>query len=129
MGAQYLGDAIGATSYIHVLVSKKAEIWSEEIKQLSKIAETQPHAAYCAYTHGLSSRWLYICRTFPGFSSCLQSLDNVVRQVFIPTITGHSPPSDSMRKLFSLPACLGGLSLPEPSSLCDTELSASRNIC
>jgi len=111
----------------HDFVSKKVEVWSEEIKQLLKIAETQPHAAYCAYTHGLSSRWQYICRTVPGISSCLQSLDNVVRQVFIPTITGRSPSSDLMRKLFSLPARLGGLGLPEPSS--DTELSTSRNIC
>jgi len=128
-GRPYLGAAIGTTSYIQDFVSKKVEIWSEEVKQLSKIAETEPHAAYCAYTHGLSSRWLYICRTVPGVSSCLQPLDNVVRQVFIPTITGRSPPSDSMRKLFSLPARLGGLGLPEPSSLCDIELSASRNIC
>ena len=25
--------------------------------ELSRFAETQPHAAYCAFTHGLSSRW------------------------------------------------------------------------
>jgi len=34
-----------------------------------------------------------------------------------------------MRKLFSLPVHLGDLGLPEPSSLCDTKLSASCNIC
>jgi len=33
-----------------------------------------------------------------------------------------------MRKLFSLPACWGDLGLPEPSSICDTELATSRNI-
>ena len=34
-----------------------------------------------------------------------------------------------MHKLFSLPARWGGLSLPEPSALCDTEFAASLNIC
>jgi len=128
-GRPYLGAAIGTTAYIEDSVSKKVQVWSEEVKQLSKIAESQPHAAYCAFTHGLSSRWLYICRTVPGISSCLQPLDNIICQVFIPTITGRSPPSDSLRKLFSLPARWGGLGLPVPSLICATELAASHNIC
>jgi len=59
----------------------------------------------------------------------LQPLDNFICQVFIPTITGCSTPSESMWKLFSLPAHWGGLDLPEPSALCDIEFAASHNIC
>ena len=33
-----------------------------EVEKLSKIAETQPHAAYAAFTHGLSSKWSYHSR-------------------------------------------------------------------
>ena len=36
--------------------------------------------------------------------------------LLLPTITGHSPPSESTRKLFSFPARWGGLGLPEPSA-------------
>ena len=125
----YLGAAIGITSYIQNSVSKKVRVWSGNVKWLSKIVETQPHAAYCAFTHGLSSRWLLICRTVSGISSCLQPLDNVISQVFVPTITGHSPPSDLMHKLFFLASRWGGLGLSEPSALCDTELVASQNTC
>ena len=125
----YFGAAIGTSSYIQNSVSEKVQIWTEEVKLLSKIAEAQPHAAYCAFTHALSSRWLFLCRTVPGISSCLQPLDNVSCQVFIPTITGRSPPSDSICKLFCLPARWGGLGLPEPSSICDSEFAASCNIC
>ena len=107
-----------------------SQVWSDEGKQLFKIAESQPHAAYsCAFTHGLFSRWLYICC---GISSCLQPLDNVIFQVFIPTITGHSPPSDSLHKLFSLPARWGGLGLPVPSLTYVTEhkyLTTSVSLC
>ena len=53
----------------------------------------------------------------------------VICQVFISTITGRSPPTEWMHKLFSLLACWGGLGLPEPSALCDTEFAASLNIC
>jgi len=128
-GRPYLGAAIDTTAYIEDSVSRKAQVWSDEVKQLSEIAESQPHAAYCAFTHGVSSRWLYICCTVPGISSCLQPLDNAICQVFIPTITGRSPPSDSLCKLFSLPARWGGVGLPVPSLICATEVAASHNIC
>ena len=64
----------------------KSGLKNNNVKRLSKIAETQPHAAYCAFTHGLSSRWLFICRTVLGI---FPSVDNVICQVFIPTITGR----------------------------------------
>ena len=128
-GHPYLGASIGTMSYIQNPVSKKVQVWSEEAKQLSKIAEAQPQAAYCAFTHGLSSCWLFICRTVPGISSYLQPFDYVISQVFIPTITGRSPPYDSIRKLFYLPARWDDLGLPEPSSICDSEFAASRIIC
>ena len=92
-GDPYLGAAIGITSYIQNAVSKKVQVWSKEVKQLLKMAEIYPHAAYCAFTHGLWSWWLFICCTLPGISPCLQPLDRVICQVFIPTNIGHSPTS------------------------------------
>ena len=55
-GGPYLGAAIGTLSYIQNHLSEKVQIWTEEVKLLSKIDQAQPHAAYCAFTHGLSSR-------------------------------------------------------------------------
>ena len=31
-----------------------------EVDKLSKFAQTKPHAAYSAFTHGLSSKWNYV---------------------------------------------------------------------
>ena len=125
-GCPYLGAAIGTTTYIQNAVSKKVPVWSEDLKWLSKMAETHSHAAYCTFALGILSRWLFICRTVLGI---FPSVDNVICQVFIPTTTGRSPPSELMHKLFSLLAHWGGLGLPEPSALCDTEFAASLNIC
>ena len=64
-GKCHLGAALGAKSFTEEYVSSKVTKWTKEIIQLSMIASTQPHAAYAAYTHGLSNHWLYTCRTIP----------------------------------------------------------------
>ena len=61
-GERYLGGAVGKSSFVRQNVKRKVEGWVNEVKKLSKIAETQPHAAYAAYTHGLSSKWNYLLR-------------------------------------------------------------------
>ena len=45
----------------------------------------------------------------------------MIRQVFVPTLTGCSPPSDSSRLLFALPARW-------PTRRCVSELAASRDV-
>ncbi len=68
-GKRHLGAAIGSRSYTEVYVTDKVRKWSDEINLLAKIAQTQPHAAYCAYTHGLSSRWSFLSRTIPDIAN------------------------------------------------------------
>ena len=57
-GECYLGGAVGTSSFVRQYIGRKVECWVK----LSKIAKTQPHAAYAAYTHGLSSKWNYLLR-------------------------------------------------------------------
>ena len=59
-GERYLGGAVGNSSFVRQYVEIKVEGWVNKVKKLSKIVETQPHAAYAAYTHGLSSKWNYL---------------------------------------------------------------------
>ena len=127
-GLPYLGAANGSECYVNRFVADKVKGWAEEVTELSRFAESQPHAAYCAFMHGLSSRWLFVSRTVPSDSAVFQPLEDVIRQVFIPTLTGCSPPSDSVRQLFALPARWGGLGVFVPISGCVSELSASRSI-
>ena len=47
-GKGYLGGAIGSTSFIKFFVESKIKGWVDEIKTLSNIAKSQPHAAYAA---------------------------------------------------------------------------------
>ena len=65
-GRSYLGAAIGSNAYVQEFVRDKVVGWSAEITRLAKFAQVQPLAAYSALTHGLSSHWLYLCRTTPN---------------------------------------------------------------
>ena len=75
-GRPYLGAAIGSESCIQSFVADKVKGWSEEITVLARFVESQPHAAYCTFTHGLSSCWIFVSRTVP-FDSVI-SLEDVI---------------------------------------------------
>ena len=83
-GKRHLGAAIGVKSFSEEYVSRKVGEWVNEIKSLSTISLTQPHAAYAAFTHGLSSHWTYISRTIPEIQDLLQPLETAIHQHFIP---------------------------------------------
>ena len=114
-GRPYLGSALGSRSYTDDFVTGKVEQWTKELKSLSKIATSQPHAAFAAYTHGMASKWSYISRTIPDITEHLQILEDTIRSEFIPSITGRSPPNDIVRNLMALPARLGGLGIIDRS--------------
>ena len=96
-GKRHLGAAIGSRSYTEEYVVGE---WSTEIKQLAIIAQTQPHAAYCAYTHGLSSRWTFLSRTIPDIADLLP-LEETIQQHLIPALTGRPPCSREERDLLA----------------------------
>ena len=127
-GRPHLGAPVGCSSYIDQFVAQKAQQWSAELQLLSEVASSQPHAAFAALTHGLSSKWSYLTRTIPCTSHHLQSLDTVLRSALIPTLTGRPPPNDVDMSLFALPARLGGLGVPLPSIHADRDFEASLRV-
>ena len=123
-----LGAAIDTESYIEEFVTKKVQGWVEEIERLASFADSQPHAAYSSLTHGLSSKWSYICRTTSNISHLLQLLETVIRTKLLPKLTGREPPSDQERDLLGLPARLGGLGFRNPVDVADDEYHASKEV-
>ena len=109
-------------------VSSKVEEWSANISTLSDIAKSQPHAAYSALTHGLSSKWTHLSRVQPSISDLLIPLDNTLRTQLIPALTCRPPPSDQECILYDLPARHGGLGIRLPSRHADREHQNSKFI-
>ena len=46
--------AIGGESYVKLFVADKVNGWSEEVTVQFRFAESQPHAACCAFMYSLS---------------------------------------------------------------------------
>ena len=92
------------------------------MKTLSEYARTQPHAAYAAFTHGLSSKWNYLLRVMDvealSASELLLPLESAIHSQLIPALTGQNPPGDLIRELTALPVHLGGLGLTNPATSC-----------
>ena len=98
------------------------------MKRLTKIAKSQPHAAYSALTHGHSSRWHFIAQTIPNLKEAFQPLEDTIRHSLLPVLLGISPPNDSLRDLLTLPPQWGGMGIFDPSEQCSREYDASLNI-
>ena len=70
-GKRHLGAAVGSRFFLESYISEKVKAWTSTILNLSLIAKTQSHAAYCAFVHGVSGLWtLFLC-TIPDISSLL----------------------------------------------------------
>ena len=124
-GRPYLGTALGTT---HSYVSSMVQEWSTELLALNNISKTQPHAAYAAFTHCLSSKWSYLSRTTPDIGTLLQPLEHIIHTKLSLSLTNRPPPNATERDLLALPARLGGIALTDPTKSANLEFSASTKI-
>lgn len=127
-GRPYLGAAIGSPEYISSYVESKVTEWVATLHRLAEIASTQPHAAFCALTRGLMSKWSYLSRTIPDIGPLLRPLDDVISLAIIPALTGRPPPGELERSLLALPARMGGLGIGIPSESAINEYQASQQV-
>ena len=127
-GKRHLGAAVGTSSFVESYVQRKVSGWVHEVERLSSIASTQPHAAYAAFTHGLTSKWTYLTRTIPEITDLLQPLEDVIRQRFLPSLTGQNAFKDADRELMALPVRFGGLGIINPCQQSANNNNASKKI-
>ena len=95
--------------------------WISEINTLSKIACSEPQAAYSAFIHGFQHKLTYHIRTIPSVSQLLVPLDDIITNKLIPALTDGHICSDSERVLLGLPIRMGGLGVPIFSKIFDRE--------
>jgi hypothetical protein len=127
-GHRHLGAALGNSTFVREFVVTKVENWRRELEVLCTVARRDPHAAYAAVTHGLTSRWQYLMRTIPGISDLFMPLEETIRCRLIPLLTGHENISDVERNLLALPCRLGGMGLINPTEISDEQYNSSRSI-
>ena len=77
-GHRHLGAVVVSAAFKDEYVRKHVDEWVNEVRCLSDIAQTQPHAAYSAFVHGLTGHWSHIMRTIPDIGNPLATLENVI---------------------------------------------------
>ena len=127
-GSRFLGAALGTRSFVEKFVRDKVAGWVTEVKNLSVMAKTHPQAAYAVFTHGQSSKWIFLMRTIPDIGALFQPLEDAIRQFFLPAITGRQAMSETERELLALPPRLGGLGIPNPTKSASSQFRSSKRI-
>ena len=127
-GHRYLGSAIGQKSFVESFTNSCVNEWIKEVHQLSTFAESQPHAAFAALTHGLIGKWMFLARTTPDIAHLFEPLESTIRCELIPRLTGQGIPGTNDRDLFSLPARLGGMGITNPVEIADSQYNNSKDV-
>ena len=99
----------------------------EGIEKLSKIAVSQPHAAYSAYIHGYQHKFHYFIRTLIDIKEELRPLDELITSKLIQFIVG-SQISEAERNLFLPTSVTRGMGIESPSSIDSDEYSRSKQM-
>ena len=128
-GGKHLGGALGNEEFVRTFLQNKVDEWREEVEMLVNIAQTQPQAAYAAFTHGVISKWNYIFRIMDFQASAttdlLQPLEAAMRLRLLPALSGQPPPNNLLREMFSFPPKLGGLGIIDPTPTASEQHHAS----
>ena len=131
-GKDYLGGALGSSSFIKQFMERKVEGWINELNTLSDIANTQPHAAFAAFTHGLCSKWSSVVQVIDldenTSKDLLQPLKNTISSTLIPALTGQPPSGKLTRDLLALPCKHGGLGIINPVDVHSEQHQTSKAI-
>ena len=81
---------MGTTEASEQYVQELLNDWVEQLQELTKIAKSEPQAAYSAFVSGFQHKMTYFIRTIPDLTNILKPLDDYLTEHFIPAITeGH----------------------------------------
>ena len=112
-----LGLLLGFHPLLNNMFLIKLTLWSQNLKVLTSIAVTQPHAAFLAFTHGLISNQLFVARIIPNVGHLFQPLEDCARNTFSPAVTGRLRKSSVCHS-----SQIGGLGYYKPNPLIICEI-------
>ena len=118
-GQKHLGAVIGSPEFKSTFAKKLVDKWVLELQELSKVAKTEPHAAYSNFVFSFKMKWNYYMRTIPNLSDHLQPLEDVISNDFGSKVKGL------VRRLIALPPKLGGMGITNPIKIANNEYENS----
>ena len=123
-GQKHLRAVIGSPEFKSTFTKNLVDKWVLELQELSKIAKTEPHAAYSNFVFSFKMKWNYYMRTIPNLRDHLQPLEDIISNDFVPSLFGCKV-KDLVRRLIALPPKLGGMGITNPTDIADNEYENS----
>ena len=105
-GYCFLGGFIGDHDSTKAFIQKKIMELTNSVVKLSKVAESQPQAAFSALAKSLQFEWSYLQRILPNFDDEYVPIQDAVNQMFWPAVFAGTI-SNQEHHLFTLPARMG----------------------
>lgn len=128
-GKRHLGACIGSEDYRREYCGDLVERWTKDLEPLCEIADTQPQAAYAAFTKGYKSKFSYFIRTIEGFEQFTEPIDSLLSDKFLPALFGgQCEVFNNHRDLLSLNPSEGGLGISTISTIATEQHQASVKI-
>ena len=87
-GAKHLGAVIGPSEYKETFIKNLVSQRVNDLHEFTKIAKSEPQAAYSNFIHSLRQKWNFAMRTIPGLENHLLSLEDVISREFLPDLLG-----------------------------------------
>ena len=122
-----MGAVIGSENFKRDYCEDKVNTWIKELSTLCEFAETQPQAAYAAYTIGYKSKFTFFLRTIENFDEYLYPIDNILDNKLIPTLFGAKTP-EVPRDLLALNPNDGGIGVNILGQISSNQFKASTKI-
>ena len=126
-GKRHLGAVIGSETFKREYCEDKVNTWIKELSTLCEFAETQPQAAYAAYTKGYKSKFTFFLRTIENFDEYLHPIDDLLDNKLIPTLFGAKTP-EVPRDLLALNPNDGGIGINILGQVSGNQFKASSKI-
>ena len=127
-GVRYLGSAVGEKAFGSSFLEQNVTEWLDELKVLANFAETEPHAAFTALTHGLRSKYTYLLRTLPDTANAFARIDKFLEEELLPRLSYRKKFTAEDLRLLRLPASLGGIGLLSLADAAPFELEVSKDM-
>ena len=113
-GSRYLGGFMGEASEQDTWVRGKTVDWVAAIRELSKVAERFPQAAYAGLSKSLQHEWQFLQRVTKGLSNEFRDVEKALHHDFLPALFGEEKVDDAIRQLSSLPVKKASIAIPNP---------------
>ena len=128
-GKRHLGAIIGSKDYKNQYYNENVPGWKEEITTLADTAQSQPHAAYIAFTKGYQSKFAYFMRTIESFEEYVSPIQEAINHMRLPPLFSQTEPlPDELSELVTLTPAQGGMGIPNLRVEASQQYAASKSI-